>query len=60
MNRFLRACFISDTIEKKIILFNFVLKVLNEIYWIALVLVRISFTVIPTVHRVKKDSIDFH
>jgi len=59
MNRFLRACFISDTIEKKI-QFNFDLVVLNEIYWLALVLVRIPFTIIPTVHRVEKDSIEFH
>jgi len=42
-----------QTLLKKNVVFNFVLAALNEIYWIALVLVRISFTITPTVHGEK-------
>ena len=52
-----RQSYIEDARCLKV---NFVLGVLNEIYWMAIVLVRISFTIIPTVHSVKKDHIDFH
>jgi hypothetical protein len=38
----------------KIILLNFVLAILSEIYWIALILVRIYFTIIPALNRTKR------